>query len=116
MPEKRSFGGLGGYMGVTIPIEAYAGDGFVQALAMVCGDRMRESQEAAQQVWSALANVEWLHENGDDAGYSFRAAGDLIASIVGSGDYLNYYCNSPYATVEDWIEDAMATQGWRHDA
>jgi hypothetical protein len=64
-------------------------------------------------LWSALANMDWRRENGDRASYSFRAAGDLIAAIRGAGDYLDWYCCGPYATVRADIADALRAQGWR---
>jgi hypothetical protein len=107
------FGGLGGYAG-GISLEDCSGDLFVAALNRACGEQIRNGSGA--EVWSALANVDWKHENGDTAGYSFRAAGDLIAAIKGSGDYMDWYCSGPYATVADWIEEAMAKEGWTHNA
>jgi hypothetical protein len=75
---------------------------------------MRANRKDAEAVWGALSNVDWTHDNGDTAGYSFRAAGDLVASIVGEGtDYMDFYCRSNYGHAEEWIETAMAALGWR---
>lgn len=66
-------------------------------------------------MWGALANVEWTHVNGDNAGYSFRAAGDLIASIRGNGMYMDWYCSSECPRVTYAISEAMGSEGWRAD-
>lgn len=112
-----NFGGIGG-ISECIPFEAWSRDLFAQALNRALGDRMRDpihGNVVCAQVWSALANVDWTHKNGDTAGYSFRAAGDLIASIRGEGMYMDWYCSGPYATVAGYIDEAMAAEGWRSD-
>jgi hypothetical protein len=81
----------------------------------VLGTHLRESEECSAQFWSALANVGWFHESAPDeeVGYSFRAAGGLIAQIRAEGDYLDWYCCGPDGIVAPWISEAMATKGWR---
>ncbi|MDP2410328.1 MAG: hypothetical protein Q8M26_08585 [Pseudolabrys sp.] len=75
-----------------------------------------QNDEIATQVWSALANVTWYHpESKQEAGYSFRAAGGLIADLRGNGDYMDWYCSGPYATVSDRIGRAMKKLGWIAD-
>jgi hypothetical protein len=80
------------------------------------GDRIRESDELAAEFWSALANVDWYHADfaNDACSYSFRAAGDLIAAIRQSGNYMDWYCSGPYAHVMGWIEQALASRGWTY--
>jgi hypothetical protein len=73
----------------------------------------RESAELRQLLWSALANVVWIHEDGTYASYSFRSAGGWIAEMSGAGDYLSYYCNSPYAVVTPNIAAALESRGWK---
>ena len=69
--------------------------------------------KVAREMWSALANVEWFHENGECVGYSFRAAGGLIADIRDSGDYMHWYCCGPVSVVSDEIRLALVGEGWR---
>jgi len=106
------FGGLGGLKECR-PMNA--ADLFEQAVSRVLGDEMRKSDGLCRDMWSALANVEWTHENGDTASYSFRAAGDLIAAILGRGNYMDWYCSGEYATISCQIADAMQAEGWTHD-
>ena len=103
------FGGLGG-SSELLPLDEQ--DLFALAVDRALGDRIRADDEVAKAMWSALANVDWKHANGDTAGYSFRAAGDLIASIRRSGNYMDWYCSGPYSTVSEVIADAMGTEGW----
>lgn len=106
-----TFGGPGGF--ATVPFEEWDDDLFAQALNRACGERMRQSEEDSKAIWSALANVDWIqHGAGHDASYSFRAAGDLIAAIRGCGDYMDWYCSGDYATVAEWVREAMAREGW----
>mgnify|MGYP001601771071 CR=1 FL=1 len=105
------FGGLGGYNG-TVPWADYQCDLFAQAVERSLGDRIRVDADVAKQLWSALANVEWSHTNGDSASYSFRAAGDLIAGIRRQGQYMDWYCSGPEGHISGLIEEAMAKEGW----
>jgi hypothetical protein len=111
----RSFGGLGGHAG-TRPWEAYADDLFAQALNRALGARIRESDLVARAVWGSLANCDWYRQTDQgepmEAWYSFRAAGDLIASIRGKGDYMDWYCSAPAGVVDQEVADAMAKEDW----
>ena len=66
------------------------------------------------EVWSALANVDWEHKDHGIVGYSFRAAGGLIAEIIGEGDYMDWYCCGPYAEVSWRIERSLGKLGWTY--
>lgn len=104
------YGGLGGlWDGRSLNTE----DVFEVAVNRSLGERIKSDDKVACAMWCALANVDWFHTNGDTAGYSFRAAGDLVAAIRGSGMYMDWYCCGPYATVSDEISEKMAMEGWR---
>jgi len=104
------FGGLGG---VRKGRELNRQDAFEMAVNRALGDRMRREQGICFDMWSALANMNWKHQNGDTASYSYRAAGDLIAAIRGDGDYMDWYCSGPDSTVSAEIEKALAAEGWQ---
>lgn len=126
------FGGLGGVAGGRPRNSA---DLFEVAVERAFGERLRH--ERAQgldarkgdneggslwdrhglgaRLWGSLANIDWIHENGDTAGYSFRAAGDLIASVVGDGDYMDWYCSGDAGVVDAEVAEGLAREGWRPD-
>lgn len=106
------FGGFGGYDdGKELDLE----DEFEVAVNKVLGDRIRGSDEMAAQMWGALANVHWFHEaEGHFAHYTFRSAGDLIAAIRGSGNYMDWYSSAPHGEVSQKIAGALAREGWSY--
>lgn len=111
MPNKF-YGGLGGMSeGRGLNHE----DLFEMTVEKALGDRIRGEDDFAVAMWSALSNVEWFHVNGDEAGYSFRAAGDLVAAVRGEGNYMDWYCSGPAGCVHVDIEYALGEYGWYYE-
>jgi len=81
--------------------------------------RVRENEDFGTELWSALANVSWYHKSDSDnteCGYSFRAAGSLIASMLCHGDYVDWYCSGPDGVVSEHIAEKLGERGWRYEA
>lgn len=112
MPED--YDKSGGLVGGRPARDAFE-NAFEVAVNRALGDGMRADKNLCNALWSALANQRWHHDNGDTAGYSFRAAGDLIAAIRGEGDYLDWYLSGPVALVDQTIKEALAKEGWHPD-
>lgn len=75
--------------------------------------RVRESDDFAAALWGSLANVVW-HKGDLEVGYSFRAAGDVVACLRGEGSYMDWYCSAPDGVVSDEVADALAKRGWTY--
>ena len=109
---KKRFGGMGGLMEGRL---LNAEDDFEMTVNRVLGDLIRTSDDWAEKMWGALANVDWTHVNGDIASYSFRAAGDMIAAIRGKGNYMDWYCSSAEGVVDPVIAERMQLEGWSYE-
>lgn len=83
-----------------------------EAIRSCLGARMRESDLLCNAIWGALTNVEWIHESGRSALYTFRGAAGLIADVIERGDYLDWYCCGPTGVISDEIRAALKAQGW----
>jgi len=80
--------------------------------------RLKEDEDFGSELWSAMANVEWIHEDDPEETRihrGFRSAGSMIASMLGKGDYIDWYCSGPYETVSEYIAEKMAAKGWRYE-
>ena len=100
-------------------------DRFVRDLKKALGPWARSDKTGtrAQQIWNALANVNWHHldDNGEhDCGASFRKAGSIVADIMGHGDeplaYMRYYCGGPDGLVTEEVAKRMRRHGWTYEA
>ena len=77
---------------------------------------IQQNQDFGHELWSALANVDWIHDDDPDkkgCGYSFRAAGSFIASILPDSNYMEWYCASPDKVVSNRIAEDLANKGWK---
>jgi len=77
-------------------------------------DELRKSLPA--RLWGSLSNVEWYRKDKNklSVGYSFRAAGGLIADIIGKqSSYLDWYCSGDAGVVDTGIGEIFDEEGWR---
>lgn len=68
-----------------------------------------------EDVYRALANVEWRNKEHPDIVYScsWRFAGGLVAGFMCQGeDYIDYYCSGNEGFVSKEIEELLGKLGW----
>jgi len=102
----------GGYE-TTQPREA--GNRFEEAVERAFGERLRAAwpdRTFGGDVWSGLGCFNWRSADGDTAEYTQRAAGDLLATIVGRGNYMDWFLTAPDNILTDEVREAMAAEGW----
>ena len=75
-------------------------------------NEIKSSDDFCEDLWSSMANVEWLNKDGSEFSCTFRYAGGLIADIREEGSYMDWYCSGEYATVSEEIENKMKSIGW----
>ncbi|MEV4421565.1 hypothetical protein AB0L40_16505 [Patulibacter sp. NPDC049589] len=69
----------------------------------------------ADELYCALCNVDWVHDDGTEWSGSWRYAGGVVAGLRDVGeDYLDFYCSPSGAegTISDRVADAMRALGW----
>ena len=86
-------------------------DEFEHTLDELFNRGLAEDQKLAEELWAALANIEW-RKGEQRILYSFRAAGDVVAALLGEGTYLDWYCCATPAVVSRRVADALLSRGW----
>lgn len=110
-PLAPVFGGLGGVHGGRA---RRCDDEFESAIDRAFGARLRCGHTAlGRRIYGSITNQGWARADGAEASYSFRAAGDLLAAVIGRGDYLDWYCSSPEGEVDAEVAEALGREGWR---
>lgn len=64
--------------------------------------KVRSSESYAQNLYAALCNNEFV--KGDEEknwGCSWRTSGDIVATIIGKGDYLDWFCSGMLLAPDD---------------
>lgn len=90
-------------------------DPFEVAVDQALGPRIRYSDTFAAEAWGTITGVYWFGPDGLPRGYTYRAAGDIVAAVRGFGDYCQWYCSGPVFedNLPSWITEKMAALGWR---
>jgi hypothetical protein len=69
----------------------------------------------ADELYCALCNADWVHDDGTEWRGSWRHAGGVVAELRGKGEgYLDFYCSPSGAegTISERVGAAMAALGW----
>jgi hypothetical protein len=101
----------------------------IMSAAWIC-DKVRSSGSYAQNLYAAMCNNQfqrkdvWPILKDERWSCSWRYAGGVVARIVGTGDYIDYYCSGifgegeyttgyvPESQVTAEIEQDLAELGW----
>jgi hypothetical protein len=77
--------------------------------------RLREENAFADELYCALCNSDWMHDDGTEWSGSWRYAAGLVAEPRElSESYLDFYCSASGAegTISERVATAMAELGW----
>jgi hypothetical protein len=81
--------------------------------------RIRADDAFADELYCALCNTDWQHDDGTEWSGSWRYAAGLMAELRELGEcYLDFYCSASggEGTVTERVEVAMADLGWHGTA
>jgi hypothetical protein len=82
----------------------------IRALA----DRARRDRGFAVELYGALCNADWRHDDGTEWCGTWRYAGEVVAQLRGRGeDYMDFYCSGGEGKITDRVAEAMDALGWR---
>lgn len=82
----------------------------IKALA----DRARDDREFAVELYGALCNAAWRHDDGTEwPGGTWRYVADVVAHLRGRGEeYVDFYCSGGEGAITNRVAEAMAAIGW----
>jgi hypothetical protein len=81
----------------------------IKALA----DRARNDRGFAVELYQALCNADWTHDDGTTWTGSWRYVAGEVAHLRGRGeDYLDFYYSGGEGTISERVAEAMAVLGW----
>jgi hypothetical protein len=81
----------------------------IKALA----DQARSDLEFAVELYGALCNADWRHDDGTEWHGSWRYAADVVAHLRGCGEsYYDFYCSGGEGKITDRVAETMAALGW----
>ena len=78
-------------------------------------DRVRDDDACADELYCALCNADWVHDDGTEWSGSWRYAAGVVATLRDRGEaYLDFYCSPSGAegTISARVAEAMAALGW----
>jgi hypothetical protein len=84
----------------------------LQALA----GKARDDRAFAEELYCALCNADWVHDDGTEWRGSWRYAAEIVARLRGRGeDDLDFYCSPTglEGTISGRVGAGMAALGWR---
>jgi hypothetical protein len=77
-------------------------------------ERTRNDHGFAVELYGALCNASWRHDDGSDWSGTWRYAAGMVADLRGCGeDYLDFYCSGGEGEITERVATAMAELGWR---
>jgi hypothetical protein len=82
---------------------------------LALAERARDDRTFADELYCALCNADWVHNDGTEWRGTWRYAAGIVAHVRGRGeDYLDFYCSPTGAegTISDRVGEAMAALGW----
>jgi hypothetical protein len=74
--------------------------------------KMRSSKDYCKRFYATLCNNE-LYKDNDVIGYSWRSTGALVADILCTGDYLDWYCSGNEGYIDEEVEQDLLDMGWQ---
>lgn len=78
-------------------------------------NRLRADDALADELYCALCNSDWRHDDGTQWSGSWRYSAGLVAELRALGEcYLDFYCSPKQAegTISERVATALAELGW----
>ena len=74
-------------------------------------DKCLASEQYCMDLYAALCNNDFI-KDGKECGYTWRTAGGIIANILETGDYINWYLSGGEGIVTDEVREDIKKLGW----